>query len=706
MAKGKKGRAGKAARYKAIANGGGSTDRHMSRDIASHFQPNMAATQNFSLADEIRHTAHNHGSSLPLGSLRGRPVAFVSAGVVEPLKELDHGLIAGDHGREPEMTAAGVESANEQARPSLFTSNSMGSYGGNAHQRHTGLDSAVDELPQGKADATFFIDLAGDKDLTQHPHEPVSIPFPQVRPPSSNGSSSGADFVVFRGRRSQQEREKQRSPITTDEIAIQVQTVEQSLQHISLASESMPQRNTTPPIPAWQLRGHNDDDDLVADYIANMDNGNNDDDNDDDEADDVQDYQSRFQTSFGNRDLGGADGDFVIAEELQNDASSSDDDGDDDAGDGDDDDDDDLYEDGGQGPSDADDGSEIPEVEDVALAAAGLTNQKHDEALARLLAKQEELGIHEDELVITSEEMARYKNRFTATSNSSITKYHQAIEAPWKSVKNGAHKLNPSASAIADVFDDMDLAMDWGRHNPPRKPKAKYGQATFGLSDSEMEAHLQATFKKDRIRKKERKIEREELRAAGLLGKHGNPEDLRVKYPTGITIDQIKVEMRSFLQGDDETMTFPPMDSNARKSIHEICLRLNLKSKSTGNGDQRRPILYRTKRTGTYRENVFEAAFARPGRRYFHRMDVNKTPGGGRGGAGKANGRGVNSAAFTYKDGEVVGGGAPELAANNKGRALMEKMGWSAGMALGANDNQGILQPVAHVVKRTKAGLG
>lgn len=154
------------------------------------------------------------------------------------------------------------------------------------------------------------------------------------------------------------------------------------------------------------------------------------------------------------------------------------------------------------------------------------------------------------------------------------------------------------------------------------------------------------------------------------------------------------------------SLTFPPMDSNARKSIHEICLRLNIKSKSTGGGEQRRPMLHRTKRTGTYREAAFEEAF-RPGRKYFPRMDVNK-PRGGRGGGGgaKANGRGVNPAAFTYRDGEVVGGGAPELGINNKGRALMEKMGWSAGMALGANDNQGILQPVAHVVKRTKAGLG
>jgi hypothetical protein len=35
----------------------------------------------------------------------------------------------------------------------------------------------------------------------------------------------------------------------------------------------------------------------------------------------------------------------------------------------------------------------------------------------------------------------------------------------------------------------------------------------------------------------------------------------------------------------------------------------------------------------------------------------------------------------------------------------MQKMGWSKGMSLGAVDNKGILQPIAHTVKTTKAGL-
>lgn len=60
---------------------------------------------------------------------------------------------------------------------------------------------------------------------------------------------------------------------------------------------------------------------------------------------------------------------------------------------------------------------------------------------------------------------------------------------------------------------------------------------------------------------------------------------------------------------------------------------------------------------------------------------------------------------FGYKDGETVGADAPELGPENKGHALMEKMGWSKGMALGSVDNKGILQPIPHMVKTNKAGL-
>jgi hypothetical protein len=145
------------------------------------------------------------------------------------------------------------------------------------------------------------------------------------------------------------------------------------------------------------------------------------------------------------------------------------------------------------------------------------------------------------------------------------------------------------------------------------------------------------------------------------------------------------------------------MDKADRKAIHELANAFNLKSKSAGTGNKRFPILYRTSRTLAYAERTFDAVENRLTRRFLPRMDVSgKKSGGPKGGRAGFGG----SAAATYRDGDVVGASAPELGAENRGRAMLEKMGWSTGTALGAMNNKGILQPVSHVVKTTKAGLG
>lgn len=157
-------------------------------------------------------------------------------------------------------------------------------------------------------------------------------------------------------------------------------------------------------------------------------------------------------------------------------------------------------------------------------------------------------------------------------------------------------------------------------------------------------------------------------------------------------------------------LEFPPLDKHARKILHELADKFNIKSKSTGAGQQRRPVLYRTNRTVRYAPTRAEeaashvdAATWRIHRKYFHRVDVNvkktkspKTTAGGGGGF----------KALRLREGEIVGASVPELGQENKGRVLLEKMGWSKGMALGAEGNTGILEPVAQVVKRSKAGLG
>lgn len=151
------------------------------------------------------------------------------------------------------------------------------------------------------------------------------------------------------------------------------------------------------------------------------------------------------------------------------------------------------------------------------------------------------------------------------------------------------------------------------------------------------------------------------------------------------------------------------MDNDARRIVHELARKFNIKSKSTGNGDQRRPVLYRTKHTARYTEssarearNHVEMAAIAIRRKVFHRTDKKET------GIPKVSGakRSGGHKAVTYREGEVVGASAPQLGQDNKGHAMLEKMGWSKGMALGALENKGILEPVSQIVKRSKAGLG
>jgi hypothetical protein len=94
--------------------------------------------------------------------------------------------------------------------------------------------------------------------------------------------------------------------------------------------------------------------------------------------------------------------------------------------------------------------------------------------------------------------------------------------------------------------------MDWDRPSlRRRKGKGARAQISFNMSDSELEASLQASWKSDRLKKSERKKQREEMRALGMLGKK-DPDDLRVKYPDGMNMDQVADELQTFLMGSDE----------------------------------------------------------------------------------------------------------------------------------------------------------
>ena len=148
------------------------------------------------------------------------------------------------------------------------------------------------------------------------------------------------------------------------------------------------------------------------------------------------------------------------------------------------------------------------------------------------------------------------------------------------------------------------------------------------------------------------------------------------------------------------------MHAQLRATLHHLASKVGVASKSQGSGNNRFPVLTKTKSTPVHDtlwpEDVDQLLVS--GRRGQIQVGGKRGANAQKLGQRRKGGGGVKAGAF-YLEGEVVGAAAPEIGAGNKGRAMLEKMGWTSGTALGALENKGILQPVAHVVKNSKAGL-
>lgn len=355
---------------------------------------------------------------------------------------------------------------------------------------------------------------------------------------------------------------------------------------------------------------------------------------------------------------------------------------------------------------DSDEGDEDDEDDEF-----GDDEELDDETIARVLQKQEELGLGADELVLYAAD-----DYFATSSRADDYIPFNANRSSRRQQKRGGRRNRepnfPSASAMADALDmdpysGFDI-MDTDRPSLKPKKKGRRGQVPFELlDDSDLNEQLQNAWENDRDKKRLKKAEREELRKQGLLGRKGKAPNLKVKYQDGMMMEDVVEEMREFLVGDMQTLALPPMDAHRRATIHQAADHFKLTSRSRGDGFDRFTVLTKTSRTRTYTDGEFDRAMLHKG--LVHRLSgPTFSQKGDRPKKKSATVRfgGARGKPQTgYRDGETVGANAPEIGPENKGHALLAKMGWSKGMALGAVDNKGILQPIPHTVKMTKAGL-
>lgn len=393
-----------------------------------------------------------------------------------------------------------------------------------------------------------------------------------------------------------------------------------------------------------------------------------------------------------------------LMERDQQTPTSSDSTGEYDDVDGEDEDEDEEEEEDEDDDDDDDDEEEDEDEDDYA-------DELDDETIARILQKQEELGLGSDEMVLYGGD-SFFKS--SGSTKSSTFGAYRTSNKNRQSRKRGHREPSfPSASAMVDALEmdpygGFDI-MDTERPSLKPKKKGRRGQPPPELEDSDLNEQLQNAWAADRAKKRLKKAEREELRQQGLLGRKGKGPNLKVKYQGGIDMEDVVEELREFLVGDMHSLALPPMESSRRATIHQVAAFFNLSSRSRGDGMDRFTVLSKTSRTRTYTDDEFEIAIQKRNFQKRLRGPLYSQGGGGRPGRFsmfKHKQGGVPSKPKVgYKDGDTVGANAPELGPENKGHALMMKMGWSKGTALGAGDNKGILVPVAHTVKINKAGL-
>lgn len=365
---------------------------------------------------------------------------------------------------------------------------------------------------------------------------------------------------------------------------------------------------------------------------------------------------------------------------------------------------------GSVGIESADDSfSDSEELEtDLQVARADVEEERHledryisrmtDEQIAQTLSKQMELGLDSHEIMLfNGDELDTPPPRDSEVARALHNQSNQKHGFSW-STEDGCNAIEHLEGQNATLKGKSRTLASY-ESSYGRRGGFLAGDIPPDLSDSELEQSRNISREKDRAKKKLRKQEREELRALGMLGKKKFKRAVtRESHADDMGFDDLKQEIRNFLQSSDQTLPLSPMASHVRKVIHEVCHKLAIKSRSVGSGKDRFPILYKTSRTKAFDERVF-ASF---GRRLLPQHDRRERA---RVVMAKKTHHQDAKGGF-YRDGEVVGALAPELGHENRGRAMLEKMGWSTGSGLGALNNRGISAPVAQVVRTSRAGLG
>ena len=203
---------------------------------------------------------------------------------------------------------------------------------------------------------------------------------------------------------------------------------------------------------------------------------------------------------------------------------------------------------------DPDEDADFEDEQDEADLTARKEERMTDERIARLLSKQEELGLGSDALQILDDD------EDTDGYDAEVTR---AARTHWRVPRhqNRLRKSKPGDPVLdvaEGVLDDEDYGdfdvMEWEGKSLKAPRKGRGDTAAFALSDPDLEKTLRESWAMDRKMKKAKKQEREKLRAQGLLGTKGkrkrNSATTSGDWPD---LEQTREDLEVFLDGDSTT---------------------------------------------------------------------------------------------------------------------------------------------------------
>ncbi|KAF2760681.1 hypothetical protein EJ05DRAFT_239424 [Pseudovirgaria hyperparasitica] len=342
-----------------------------------------------------------------------------------------------------------------------------------------------------------------------------------------------------------------------------------------------------------------------------------------------------------------------------------------------------------------------------------------DEGLARILSVQQSLGLDTDEIVLFDDVFgSRAISDHTSKSNVILANKASSGRSNKRRQRVG---FFPDASLMADMLDEDPYnafdVMDFERPSLKPKKKGRRSDPALDLSDEELAAQIQASWEDDRKKKSLKRIERQQMHKEGLIGKKKNKfkiEQSRSEEPPSWS--ELKTAIEKFLCSSESFYTFPAtLSKTERIFVHSASQMFELESTSRGSERAGNRQLTVTKNSWTIDANhdEYSRKLSQVQRKFFHSDMRPRLEGLGRSvkrgmrafkdPVGKHKDQLVHGA--TYSTGEIVGSKAPEIGQDNRGRAMLEKMGWTKGDALGAYDNKGSTDPIAHRFKAGRAGL-